>query len=91
MSNLIPLVGLSSNLWRKVRDTWFRKLNEKEDKRGEDDFLAERPESWYKGPLIFPAFPEEGVEMETAQLNRSEKIGYYEDQRIGYYLSLIHI
>ena len=85
MSNLIPLVGLSSNLWRKVRDTWFRKLNEKEDKRGEDDFLAERPESWYKGPLIFPAFPEEGVEMETAQLNRSEKIGYYEDQRIGYY------
>jgi len=78
-------VGLSSNLWRKVRDTWFRKLNEKEDKRGEDDFLAERPESWYKGPLIFPAFPEEGVEMETAQLDRSEKIGYYEDQRIGYY------
>ena len=78
-------MGLSSNLWRKVRDTWFRKLNEKEDKRGEDDFLAERPESWYKGPLIFPAFPEEGVEMETAQLNRSEKIGYYEDQRIGYY------
>ena len=78
-------MGLSSNLWRKVRDTWFRKLNEKEDKRGEDDFLAERPESWYKGPLIFPAFPEEGVEMETAQLDRSEKIGYYEDQRIGYY------
>ena len=85
MSNLIPLVGLSSNLWRKVRETWFRKLNEKKDTSGESDFLAERPESWYKGPLIFPAFPEEGVEMETAQLDRSEKIGYYEDQRIGYY------
>ena len=84
MSNLIPLVDLSSNLWRKVRDRWTRKLNEK-NSAGESDFLAERPENWYQGPLIFPAFPEEGVEMETAQLDRSEKIGYYEDQRIGYY------
>ncbi len=77
MSNLIPLVDLSSNLWRRVRDRWFRKLNETEDKRGESDFLAERPESWYKGPLIFPAFPEEGVEMETTQLDRAEKVGQY--------------
>ena len=72
-------MDLSSNLWRKVRDTWFRKLNEKEDKRGEDDFLAERPESWYKGPLIFPAFPEEGVEVETPQFDRAEAVGYHEE------------
>ena len=62
MSNLIPLVDLSSNLWRKVRDRWFGKLNEKKNSAGESDFLAERPENWYQGPLIFPAFPEEGVE-----------------------------
>ncbi len=59
MSNLIPLVGLSSRLYRKVRDTWFRKLNEKKDTRGEVDWLAERPESWYQGPLIFPTIFEE--------------------------------
>ena len=74
MSSLIPLVDLSSNLWRKVRDRWFRKLNETEDKRGETDFLAERPESWYKGPLIFPAFPEEGVEKTTPQDHRAEEV-----------------
>ncbi len=79
MSNLIPLVDLSSNLWRKVRDRWFRKLNETEDTARESDFLAERPESWYQGPLIFPAFPEEGVEVETPQSNRAEAVGYYEE------------
>ncbi len=31
--------------------------------RAEGDWLAERPESWYQGPLIFPTFPEEGVTM----------------------------
>ena len=78
MSSLIPLVDLSSNLWEKVRNKWFRKSNEMmENSRRETDFLAERPESWYKGPLIFPAFPEEGVEMETTQLDRAEKVGQY--------------
>jgi len=76
MSSLIPLVDLSSSLWEKVRNKWFRKTNEQmEDSRRETDFLAERPESWYKGPLIFPAFPEEGVEKTTPQDYRSEKVG----------------
>ena len=78
MSNLIPLVDLSSNLWRKVRDRWTRKLNEK-NSAGESDWLAERPENWYQGPLIFPAFPEEGVEKETAQPYRSKAVGSYEE------------
>ena len=64
MSNLIPLVGLSSRLYRKVRDTWFRKLNEKKDSTGESDWLAERPENWYKGPLIFFEEGEERLEKE---------------------------
>ncbi len=80
MYSLIPLVDLSSNLWRKVRDRWFRKLNETENTAGESDFLAERPENWYKGPLIFPSFPEEGVEMETAQPYRTEKVGFYTEE-----------
>jgi hypothetical protein len=80
MSNLIPLVDLSSNLWRKVRDRWFGKLNEKKNSAGESDFLAERPENWYQGPLIFPAFPEEGVEMETSQPYRAEKVGFYNEE-----------
>ena len=78
MSSLIPLVDLSSNLWRKVRDRWTRKLNEK-NSAGESDWLAERPENWYQGPLIFPAFPEEGVEKETAQSHRAEAVGYHEE------------
>ena len=78
MSNLIPLVDLSSNLWRKVRDRWTRKLNEK-NSAGESDWLAERPENWYQGPLIFPAFPEEGVEKETPQSHRREAVGAYEE------------
>ena len=62
MSSLIPLVDLSSSLWEKVRKKWFRKSNEQmENSPRETDFLAERPENWYTGPLIFPAFPEEGV------------------------------
>ena len=77
-SNLIPLVDLSSNLWRKVRDRWTRKLNEK-NSAGESDWLAERPENWYQGPLIFPAFPQEGVEKETAQPYRSKAVGSYEE------------
>ena len=80
MYSLIPLVDLSSNLWRKVRDRWFRKLNETENTAGESDFLAERPENWYKGPLIFPSFPQEGVEMETAQPYRTEKVGFYTEE-----------
>ena len=78
MSNLIPLVDLSSNLWRKVRDRWTRKLNEK-NSAGESDWLAERPENWYQGPIIFTAFPEEGVEKETAQSHRAEAVGSYEE------------
>jgi len=78
MSSLIPLVDLSSNLWRKVRDRWTRKLNEK-NSAGESDWLAERPENWYQGPLIFPAFPEEGVEKETAQSHRAEAVGFNEE------------
>jgi len=78
MSSLIPLVDLSSNLWRKVRDRWTRKLNEK-NSAGESDWLAERPENWYQGPLIFPAFPEEGVEMETPQSHRREAVGIHEE------------
>ena len=73
-------MDLSSNLWRKVRDRWFRKLNETEDTARESDFLAERPENWYKGPLIFPSFPQEGVEMETAQPYRTEKVGFYTEE-----------
>ena len=80
MYSLIPLVDLSSNLWRKVRDRWFRKLNETENTAGESDFLAERPENWYQGPLIFPSFPEEGVEMETAQPYRAKKVGLYNEE-----------
>ena len=71
-------MDLSSNLWRKVRDRWTRKLNEK-NSAGESDWLAERPENWYQGPLIFPAFPEEGVEKETAQPYRSKAVGSYEE------------
>ena len=72
-------MDLSSNLWRKVRDRWTRKLNEK-NSAGESDWLAERPENWYQGPLIFPAFPEEGVEKETAQPYRTEKVGFYNEE-----------
>jgi len=80
MSSLIPLVDLSSSLWEKVRKKWFRKSNEQmENSPRETDFLAERPENWYTGPLIFPAFPEEGVEKETAQSHRAEAVGYYEE------------
>ena len=80
MSNLIPLVDLSSNLWRKVRDRWTGKVHEKKNISGESDWLAERPENWYQGPLIFPAFPEEGVEKETAQPYRTEKVGFYNEE-----------
>ena len=63
MSNLIPLVDLSSNLLRKVRNRWFNNRDEKmENSRREIDPFAERPETWYKRPLIFPAFHEEGAE-----------------------------
>ena len=79
MSNLIPLVDLSSNLWRKVRDRWFGKLNEKKDSAGESDFLAERPENWYIGPLIFPICFEEGFDKVTAQPYRTKAVGSYEE------------
>ena len=80
MSNLIPLVDLSSNLWRKVRDNWINRVHEKKNISGASDWLAERPENWYQGPLIFPAFPEEGVEKETAQPYRTEKVGFYNEE-----------
>ena len=72
-------MDLSSNLWRKVRDTWNNRVNEKKNSSGESDWLAERPENWYQGPLIFPAFPEEGVEKETPQSHRREAVGAYEE------------
>ena len=72
-------MDLSSNLWRKVRDKWTGKLNEKKNISGTSDWLAERPENWYQGPLIFPAFPEEGVEKETAQSHRAEAVGFNEE------------
>ena len=71
MSNLIPLVGLSSRLYRKVRDTWFKKLNEKKNHSGESDWLAERPENWYQGPLIFPQIFEERPETPTKTIHAS--------------------
>jgi len=78
MSNLIPLVDLSSSLLRKVRDRWFNNRDEKmENSRREIDPFAERPETWYKGPLIFPPFPEEGTEdhetFTTAKVERYEE------------------
>ena len=54
MSSLTPLVDLSSSLLGRLGIRWNRKLNEKKDKSGESDWLSERPESWYQGPLIFP-------------------------------------
>ena len=69
MSNLIPLVDLSSRLYRKVRDTWFKKLNEKKNHSGESDWLAERPENWYQGPLIFPQIFEERPETPTKTIH----------------------
>ena len=75
MSSLIPLVDLSSSLWEKVRKKWFRKSNEQmENSPRETDFLAERPENWYTGPLVFPSFPEEGVEKTTPQDHRAEEV-----------------
>ena len=79
MSSLIPLVDLSSNLWRKVRDNWYNRVNAKKNISGESDWLAERPESWYQGPLIFPQITEEGVEKETPQSHRREAVGAYEE------------
>ena len=77
MSNLIPLVDLSSNLWRKVRDNWINRVHEKKNISGESDWLAEKPSSWYQGPLIFPPFPEEGTEdhetFTTAKVERYEE------------------
>lgn len=62
MSNLIPLADLSSDLWKKVKKQWFKDNEQMDDTRGEIDPLSERPESWYKGPLIFPKVLEEGLE-----------------------------
>ena len=73
MSNLIPLVDLSSNLWRKVRDNWINRVHEKKNLSGESDWLAEKPSSWYQGPLIFPSFTEEGTEEhETFTTSKAE-------------------
>ena len=79
MSNLIPLVDLSSSLLRKVRDRWFNNRDEKmENSRREIDPFAERPETWYKGPLIFPPFPEERAE-ETWNSVTEERQDQYEE------------
>ena len=78
MSNLIPLVDLSSNLWRKVRDRWTRKLNDKKNSAGESDWLAERPENWYQGPLIFPSIPEERAEETWNRVTEARQDQYEE-------------
>ena len=80
MSNLIPFVDLSSNLLRKVRDSWFNKRDEEMvNTRRESDPFAERPEVWYQGPLIFPSIPEERAEetwnsVTEARQNQYEEI-----------------
>ena len=71
MSNLIPLVDLSSNLWRKVRDNWINRVHEKKNISGESDWLAERPENWYQGPLIFPTIFEERSETSPKTIHAS--------------------
>ena len=67
-------MDLSSNLWHKVRDNWFGKVNEKKNISGESDWLAERPETWYQGPLIFPQITEERSETHEALQARKEEI-----------------
>ena len=78
MSNLIPLVDLSSNLWRKVRDNWFKQVHEKKNLSGESDWLAERPVVWYQGQLIFPSIPEERAEETWYRVTEARQDQYEE-------------
>ena len=78
MSSLIPLVDLSSNLWRKVRDNWYNRVNAKKNISGESDWLAERPESWYQGPLIFPTQLETRPEEERYSVTKERQTVYEE-------------
>ncbi len=57
----IRLQDLSSNLTNWFRSKVFEKktMEETPIQRAQDDFLAERPSSWYYGPLIFPEISEE--------------------------------
>ena len=67
-------MDLSSNLWRKVRDNWYNRVNAKKNISGESDWLAERPESWYQGPHIFQQITEEGIETNEAMQARNEEV-----------------
>jgi hypothetical protein len=49
-------------------------VNAKKNISGESDWLAERPESWYQGPLIFPQITEEGFETHEAMQARKEEV-----------------
>ena len=63
MYSLIRLQDLSFNLI----DRLMRRKKNEEITRTEGDWLAERPENWYQGPLILLETTEEGVlkEFET--------------------------
>ena len=79
MSNLIPLVDLSSNLLRKGRDSWFNKRDEEMvNSTRESDPFAERPEVWYQGPLIFPSIPEERAEETWNRVTEARQDQYEE-------------
>ena len=66
------LAGLSSKITRWIDHLHEKKLEETKQVslygRLEGDWYAERPESWYKGPLIFLEETEEGLkEYQTNQ------------------------
>jgi len=65
------LQDLSSNLTNWFRSKIFEKktMEETPIQRAQDDFLAERPASWYYGPLIFPEISEE-----RPQKNKSNEV-----------------
>ena len=65
MSSLIRLQDLSFNLI----DRLMRRKKNEEITRTEGDWLAERPESWYQGPLILLETTEEGVLKEFQTTN----------------------
>ena len=64
MSSLIRLQDLNfNNLFSRL----MKRRRDAEITRTEGDWLAERPENWYQGPLILLETTEEGVlkEFET--------------------------
>tara|TARA_B100000131_G_scaffold323048_1_gene379469 strand:+ start:2102 stop:2251 length:150 start_codon:yes stop_codon:yes gene_type:complete len=47
----------------------MKRRRDAEISRPQDDYLSERPESWYKGPLILLEETEEGVLRELSTTN----------------------